>query len=113
MKSLISLLAILTLAWDSILATDDFKRICYFRIKDSLDVQSINGTLCTHILYAFASVSPQGELVPSSPDDTQYYEQVSNIKFKYPGVKVLLSVGGAGSTTTFHEVSVDWLSRGK
>lgn len=112
MRSLLVFLAILSFK-SALAAHNQFNRVCYFAIKQELTVQNINATLCSHIIFAFASVSPGGELVPSSQDDIQWYEEVGNLKFRYPHVKVLLSVGGAGNIGYFHHVSENYLRRGQ
>jgi chitinase len=59
----------------------------------------INGALCTHIIYAFATMSGN-QLSPYEWDDDStdwsvgLYEKFNNVKLSNPGLKGLLAVGG-------------------
>lgn len=60
--------------------------------------EDINPHLCTHIIYAFVDVSPDGTgIVPFNKDDqgeNGLYARTLALKKKNPDLKVLLAVGG-------------------
>ncbi|HWZ87785.1 MAG TPA: glycoside hydrolase family 18 protein [Polyangiaceae bacterium] len=66
-------------------------------------VEDIDGSLLTHLNYAFAQVgageksNPSFSLEPTDPQDLGEhggFQQVTGLRHKYPALKVLLSVGG-------------------
>ncbi|KAK7111280.1 chitinase-3-like protein 2 [Littorina saxatilis] len=94
-----------------------FIRLCYFpnwsNTRQSeyarFDIDDIDPTLCTHLVYAFAAVDVDSHrIVPMSPATENpsattgkrgRYEQFNDLKRSYPHLKTLLSIGGeyAGS----------------
>ncbi|KAL8595019.1 hypothetical protein ACOMHN_001998 [Nucella lapillus] len=83
-------------------------KMCYFANwaqhkagEDRFTPEKIDASLCTHILYAFAHINADGtDLETTHPTDTEFYTKIINLKNKHPGLKVLLSVGGAGLEQT-------------
>lgn len=71
-------------------------RIIAYVYKDA-DVPRISAQKLTHINYAFALVSEQGEVVLADPEAPARLAQVRALKTKNPRLKVLLSVGGWGA----------------
>ncbi|XP_054162597.1 acidic mammalian chitinase-like [Oppia nitens] len=101
-----TLLFILIIIINLIQINCKFKTVCYLRVDESqrIDVQTINGTLCTHIILAFAVLN-NGIIVPKEVDDIFYYQNVTTLKTKYNDLKVMLSIGGGGSDGSgFHEI---------
>ncbi|CAG2179695.1 unnamed protein product, partial [Oppiella nova] len=83
-----------------------FKRVCYLRADpiQRIDVQSINGSLCTHLILGFAVVI-NGTIAPHEANDVLYYENVTQLKKNFTDLKVMLSVGGGGMDGSgLHEV---------
>ncbi|XP_076443544.1 chitinase-3-like protein 1 [Babylonia areolata] len=87
-----------------------FVRLCYFPSWaygrpshfTRFDVQHVDPTLCTHLVYAFAAVDVDSRrLVPLDPgqDDpgpgtVGRYRRFNDLKKKYPHLRTLVSVGG-------------------
>ncbi|XP_038167327.1 chitinase-like protein 4 [Arvicola amphibius] len=61
--------------------------------KGSFKPNNIDPYLCTHIIYAYASMV-NNEITPVSPDDLMEYEAINNLKTRNLGLKTLLAVGG-------------------
>lgn len=61
-------------------------------------------SFCTHLVYGYAGVQPDTyKMVPLNENldidrSHQNYRTITNFKSKYPGLKVLLSVGGDADT---------------
>lgn len=56
-------------------------------------------SLCTHLIYGYAHINSDFEIVPGSPNlDTgsgySYYRLATQLKRSFPDLKVYLSVGG-------------------
>lgn len=51
----------------------------------------------THINYAFALVSPEGEVVLKNPNAPAHLSQLQALKAKNPALKIIISVGGWGA----------------
>lgn len=82
-----------------------FKRICYLRVDESnrIDVSLINSSLCTHIILCFATAQ-NGTIAPNDQKDLIYYRNVTQLKKKFPELKIMLSVGGGGDDRGFHQI---------
>lgn len=66
-----------------------------FQIEDVRNALS----LCTHLIYGYAHINSDFEVVPGSPNlDTgsgyAYYRLATQLKRSFPDLKVYLSVGG-------------------
>jgi chitinase len=60
----------------------------------------------THVIYAFANVSAEGDCVSVNPDDdAANFPQLLQLKQQYPNLQILISVGGASHSTNFGAVS--------
>ncbi|XP_065322337.1 acidic mammalian chitinase-like [Gordionus sp. m RMFG-2023] len=59
-----------------------------FRLRD------VNGTLITHLIYAFLKPTSNGKIIIETPED---FLDLLQFKDKFPNVKIILSVGGAGN----------------
>lgn len=83
------------------------KVVCYYTswsVKrpgaGRFEPENLDPFLCTHIIYAFASMDEQFQLTPSDPSDlgdsrrSGMYERIIKIKEKNPDLKVLLALGG-------------------
>lgn len=101
MKLLLLIVSVLCLS-ASISAT--YKRVCYYAIGPGtqLQPQDINGTLCTHLLVAFAD-NRNDSLVPSRPEDTGVYRECVALKKHHENLYVMLSVGGGQNDGGFHQ----------
>lgn len=72
-----------------------FKGPAKFQIEDVKSALS----LCTHLIYGYAHINSDFEIVPGSPSlDTgsgySYYRLATQLKRSFPDLKVYLSVGG-------------------
>lgn len=98
------------------------KLVCYYRINgdfasssrrhptnafNHLPILNINGSICTHLIVGFASIS-NGTV--SVPDDKELVN-VRLLKDKFPHLKVLMSLGGGGNTASFHSAFFNHSSR--
>ncbi|CAL8319257.1 unnamed protein product [Merluccius merluccius] len=54
----------------------------------------IDPNLCTHLIYAFAGIDDNDELVSTERNDEVLYSEVNALKQRNPLLKTLLSVGG-------------------
>ncbi|CAN7988855.1 unnamed protein product, partial [Ixodes hexagonus] len=72
------------------------RRVCYLTVDPSVPPESLDPTLCTHIICGFADVT-DGSLTPSQPGDVAYYSRLTALKRVNPALSVMLSVGGGGS----------------
>lgn len=67
----------------------------------------------THLNYAFAKIDPAANTIAvANPEkDLKNFEQLRNMKKKYPGLKTLISVGGWDYSTYFSVVAATEESR--
>ncbi|XP_057649510.1 chitinase-like protein 3 [Chionomys nivalis] len=77
-----------------------YQLMCYYTrwAKDRPDLGSfkpnnIDPCLCTHIIYAYASMR-NNEITPVSPEDLMEYEAINNLKTRNTELKTLLAIGG-------------------
>src|SRR5687768_8799391 len=61
------------------------------------NIYGISAERLTHINYAFALVSKDGEIVLNNPDAPARLSQLQALKAKNPALKIILSVGGWGA----------------
>ncbi|XP_044759513.1 probable chitinase 10 [Coccinella septempunctata] len=67
--------------------------------------EDINPSLCTHVVYAFATLKDH-KLTESSDKDPEMYERVIALRDKNPDLKILLAIGGwAFGSTPFKELT--------
>eukprot|EP01117_Protostelium_nocturnum_P019732 TRINITY_DN8623_c0_g1_i1.p1 TRINITY_DN8623_c0_g1~~TRINITY_DN8623_c0_g1_i1.p1 ORF type:complete len:205 (+),score=41.89 TRINITY_DN8623_c0_g1_i1:151-765(+) len=72
------------------------EKTCSFSYDD-LDVSKL-----THLVIAFANFDSNFNVVPWQDDDTTgYYGQTVTVKSRNPNLKILISIGGAGSSSPF------------
>jgi chitinase len=72
-----------------------YRVIAYVRGK--ADISRIGAEKLTHVNYAFAHVSPEGEVVLNDPDAPSHLAQLQALKARNPRLRLLLSVGGWGA----------------
>lgn len=110
------------------------RSIAYFTSWSSYDraltVKDIDPTLLTHINFAFANLSPDGEIVVGdaeadlntdfgtelggkAEDAFGHFGQLRQLRDKYPHLKVLISVGGWSWSDNFSDVASDPVKRDK
>lgn len=94
----------------------------------ALEVKDIDPSLLTHINFAFANLSKDGEVIAGdekadlfmdfgtelggrTEDAYGHFGQLRQLKAKYPKLKVLISVGGWGWSTNFSDVAADPVKR--
>ncbi|KAM3617136.1 uncharacterized protein V6R79_002568 [Siganus canaliculatus] len=88
------------------------KLVCYFDSlaenrpgNGSFTVSNIDAFKCTHLIYAFADINGDHELVPTRFADLQNYLDFNALKRKNPQLKTLLAVGGPDiDTNKFSEM---------
>ena len=76
-------------------ADSEFRVIAY--VYDGTDIPRISAEKLTHINYAFATLSPEGQVVLENPRAADDLAALNALKTKNPRLKVLLSVGGWGA----------------
>merc|ERR1712137_616940 len=55
----------------------------------------LNPSLCTHLLFAFATLDDNGtQLVVEDPNEQPLYHSFTNLKYKNPALKTMIAVGG-------------------
>jgi chitinase len=85
-----------------------FRMVGY--VRGRADIAAIGARKLTHINYAFAKVSPDGEIVFDNPDAPAHLAQLQALKAKNPHLKILVSVGGWGADN-FSDAAVSEESR--
>lgn len=93
---------------------EGFLRTCYLRIgkNEPLQIEKVNGSLCTHIILGFALVR-NGIIVPSDPSDLEIYKRAVKFRNSYPDLKIMVSLGGGGAEKGFHEACSNATTRQK
>jgi chitinase len=76
-------------------ADDAYRIIAY--VRGRAEIHRIGAQKLTHINYAFATVSPEGDVVLEDPDSPAHLAQIQALKAKNPSLRVLVSVGGWGA----------------
>ena len=105
-STLITVLSIILLT-TTLSAASKFKRVCYYSCAGpKLNVKSVNGTLCTHLIIGFAIVTNK-TITPQNENDTLIYADAVQLKGTFPKLKVMLSIGGGGEEAGFHEAVND------
>lgn len=67
--------------------------------------EDIDASLCTHVIYAFATLKNH-KLSEADEKDGEMYERVVALREKNPNLKVLLAIGGwAFGSTPFKELT--------
>ncbi|XP_067913398.1 acidic mammalian chitinase-like isoform X2 [Heterodontus francisci] len=78
----------------------DYKLVCYFtnwahkRGDCKFLPEDINPKLCTHLIYAFAIIGNNHQIVAQQKDDEELYISFNNLKKRNPNLQTLLSIGG-------------------
>jgi chitinase len=88
------------------------KLVGYFEAGDigakQYFVPDIPADLLSHVIYAFADVTPAGECVSvDAKDDGINFPLLADLKAEYPQLRALISVGGASHSTNFSAVAAD------
>ncbi len=78
-------------------------------------VTDIPGAMLTHINYAFAKVSDEGECIPGDEGQALAgnFTQLQRLKAQYPPLKTLISVGGWSWSDQFSDAALTAESRAK
>jgi len=87
-----------------------YRIIAYVRPRG--DVYRISAEKLTHINYAFARVSAEGEVVLNNPEAPEYLAQLQALKARNPRLELLVSVGGWGADN-FSDAALTYESREK
>ncbi|XP_078276470.1 chitinase-3-like protein 1 [Rhinoraja longicauda] len=80
----------------------NYKLVCYFtnwaQYRTGIGhylPENIDPLLCTHLIYAFASMDEDHELAPYEWNDESLYKSFNDLKLKNTKLKTLLALGGA------------------
>src|SRR5882724_11445707 len=76
------------------------------------DINSIGADKLTHVNYAFATVTPDGNVVLRNPDAPAHLAQLQALKSRNPALKVIVSIGGWGADN-FSDAALTDASRAK
>src|SRR5690348_5989175 len=90
LKYLLPFIAFLTFANGS----GDKIRACYYVASNELKATLLDANVCTHIIFAFASLQ-NNTLVPGRDTDIQTYRELNALKVKNPNLKIMISIGGS------------------
>uniref|UniRef100_UPI00398EC834 acidic mammalian chitinase-like n=1 Tax=Pristiophorus japonicus TaxID=55135 RepID=UPI00398EC834 len=84
-----------------------FKLVCYYtnwsQYRSSggkFFPENVDPCLCTHLIYAFASMTNNNELTTFEWNDEQMYRRFNALKMKNKNLKTLLAIGGWNFGTT-------------
>jgi GH18 family chitinase len=72
---------------------DSYRFVCYYPNWSSLKPASIDPTLCTHIIYAFATIK-SNKLSPESESNLDGYKELVSLRDANPKLKILISCKG-------------------
>ena len=75
-----------------------------------IEIHNISAQKLTHINYAFARVSNEGEVVLTSPEAPARLTRLQALKAKNPSLKIILSIGGWGADN-FSDAALSVTSR--
>lgn len=73
--------------------------VCYYSLSQDNDTiwnvqpSKIDPQICTHIIIAFAGIANNSITLGQ---DLSKYKEITDLKNQNPGLKIMLSVGGAG-----------------
>ncbi|XP_017064046.1 chitinase-like protein Idgf4 [Drosophila eugracilis] len=102
-----------SLAIGQISAAGSHHLLCYYDgnsfVREGLSKLTLNDLqpalqYCTHLIYGYAGINPSSNKLVSTNEKldldlgSSLFRQVTGLKSKYPGLKVLLSVGGDKDT---------------
>ena len=96
-------------------ATSDapFRLVAYVHGGSPDALAAIGGDKLTHVFYAFANVTPDGDVVLEDDADADRLRALVGLKAKNPRLKVLLSVGGWGWSENFSDAALTGASRAR
>ncbi|CAF1022242.1 unnamed protein product [Adineta ricciae] len=77
-------------------------RVCYvtnwsrYRADEAkFEIEFIDPFMCTHIIYAYATVdTSKPEIIPVQKDDLEHYRELSLLKKTNPNLRILIRLGG-------------------
>jgi chitinase len=100
-------------------ATSQDKLAVYYTEWGRLPVSEIPAQKITHLFYAFAVISPQGEVVlkdrqtalGNEPGDMGKLQQLQEVKARHPHLRTLLSIGGWADSGRFSDAALTPASR--
>ena len=72
---------------------------------------NLGAEMLTHLNYAFANVTPEGEVVLGRAEDPARLAALTALRSKNPNLKILLSVGGWGWSENFSDAALTEASR--
>ena len=113
------------------IANAEYKIVGYYpswavKRPSAFTADGINGDLITHLIFAFGKIDSEGRLSLYSPkddlgsDDADWktiakpqgtLSHITNLKKKYPNLKILLSIGGWTHSDTFPAVAASPTAR--
>src|SRR6185369_3274255 len=76
------------------------------------NIYAISVEKLTHVNYAFATVTPQGEVVLRNENAPSHLAQLQALKSRNPDLKVIISIGGWGADN-FSDAALTDVSRDK
>ncbi len=95
----------------------DYKMVGYYAgwaSYSGFQVTDIDASKLTHINYAFANISDDGEIVVGAPaSDYENFKQMQQLKKKHPHLKTMISVGGWTWSKNFSDAAASEDSRAK
>ena len=99
-------------------ADHGYKVVGYVAGWSKLDYDAIDVTKLTHINYAFANVSPAGEVVFGGVIDgvelsVEHFRRLNSLKKKNPELKLMISVGGWTWSKNFSDAALTRETRKK
>ncbi|XP_076269527.1 chitinase-like protein Idgf4 isoform X2 [Rhynchophorus ferrugineus] len=97
---------------DKLVSSSDSKIVCYYNSKSfhrsgngKLDIPFLEPALqfCTHLIYGYAGIKEENFKIQPLDEpldiNKQNYRHITDLKRKFPGLRVLLSVGGGNDVS--------------
>ncbi|CAH3170043.1 unnamed protein product [Porites lobata] len=94
-------LPLLLVVMITVSASHGYVRVCYYTSwaqyrpgAGRFLPENVDPFLCTHVVFAFAVINDQHQIIPFDWNDKEMYKRFNNLKNTNPTLKTLLSVGG-------------------
>jgi chitinase len=93
------------------LQNSSFVRAVYYAewsTSATVKVSDIDGSIITHLIYAFATIQNGSCVLPNEPSSSPNgtVQEIQKLKQRFPHLKTMLSIGGWGGSSEFSEAAL-------